>query len=417
MSRLRLRLAWISVAVSACAWIGCGAPAVQCPEPKQPLPIQAWARVELETSAEPGVRDRFLDQLRSPALLVQASRETEQPIATSDLQLAAETPTRIVMRIRGDGRQAATARCLAVLRVAERERERALQSDPARIKLSQERDQLRADLRGLEKSLREISADGGVADAVSVQAELVRLKLVRLQIQIAESIERAAGTRDAPELLRTIARAASAAQADVQRLRLEGRGSNHPDVVIARRRVDTLQVLFRAQREAESTWLAISEAELARVPAKGGSADARKARLAALVALLDVPEATAERGVSSEAPLRLRLLAWEYLERRVEDDALSVTFGERHPVRLQSQARMRAVAQEFDTERRMLVGMAKMLLGQGVASALGGGDVRTVRLDEVKVRLVHVLERLDAMDEAAVKSAGNVRVSRDCQPE
>jgi hypothetical protein len=398
------RAAWAIVAANALC--GCAGASAQPEVPSAPTSL---ATAELH--AEDPVSEAA--NLLSPVVLARASTETEQPIEASRVNVASHASGRVLLRVLASTPRQAVVGCMALLRAAEQQRAHTPEADRVARRLTEDRDALRAELGALDKSLREISQDGGAGEAISVQAESMRVKVERLALSEARTVEAAATSQQAPELLTLAAESARYATLQAITLANEGRGPGHPDMVAARAKIDTLEARFRVQLTAEEGWLSALEAQLAKAPPSGDAVAAKKVRLAALLDVLDRPEATPERGVASELPLRLRLIAREYEERWIEDADLSRVLGDRHPRRAASAARLREVAAEFDRERTMLVSQARTLLAAGVGADLGRIDVRPAQLDDVKLRLAHVLVRMDEIERRATM-APSVRLVRSC---
>lgn len=386
---------------------GCGGTGMQPAAGMKAAPT--WATAELRAD-DPAHEVAILT---ARTTLARASSETLDPIESAHVLASSNAPGQVLLRVLGNGRRAALVQCMALLRAAERERARSPDADRFARRLAQDRDALRAELAALDKSLRELSSDGGAGEPVSIEAETVRVRVERLALSQARTVEAAALSQQAPELLTLAAESARYATLQIATLTADGRGPNHPDVLAARAKVDALEARFHVQLAAEEAWLTALETHLAKAPAKGDASAAARVRLGALLDVLDRPDATPDRGVPSELPLRLRLIAREAEERLLEEADLSRVYGERHPRRLASSARLRALRDEFDRERSVLVAQARGLLARGVGVEIGRTDVRPAQLDEVKLRLAHVLVRMDELDRRA-HTEPSVRLVRTC---
>jgi hypothetical protein len=397
--------------------------AVTVPEPSQPA-----ARATLELGVEHVGKvsegrawlDAWTARLTAPETLWRASHEAGSRIDEKDVRVdrrcdrgacaesVAGLPdarrSHIELAVTGESRDAATARCLALIRAAE-SRESELRHGAAEKWLKAERDRLLAELRRIASLQAAVGAN--VSHALSTP-EVERARL-QTELRLLQYVEQGAETDDT----QPIARELLAVETELVSLSAEGKGELHPKVVAAQALAAFWRRLLAQQVEADRAAL---RSELDFLDQKGPSENQAKvawARLSALAARLDPPPAT---GVMFRtAPLVLRIRAAE--QRAVlKEIERSLGRGPGHPSRMGLEAELSELQRRTELDRKTVVATARSLARMLEQRQISPGGALTAMppslelesgAERARERLAAVLTELD---EAEKRQIPGVRV-------
>ena len=289
--------------------------------------------------------------LRSQSVREPASAETGSPIEAEDVAVQRSGP-QVWLQVRGDSVESSVARCLAVLRGAER-RLHAPDSAAGIALLREQSQRVRQELAALQESIQHTPPRNPVTSDESVDAVRERASaLLRAPGDGADP--HAILPDDAPGTLRAASAAYLETELAIAQLATRYGPSAIP-LVEARERLRVLATQFQTQRRVEMETAQAMIAELDRIAANrlpgAGAHAVERARTAVLLARLAQPLGE-DPVVPDDAPLDLRILASESARARLLERVLALRYGPNAPQMITAQVRRETLLERFEERRR-----------------------------------------------------------------
>jgi hypothetical protein len=362
----------------------------------------------------------WVDALRSPEVLSRASHEAGSTLAPDDVRVE-RSGSRFEITVVGSNGDAATARCLALIRGA-RTWEKLRRAGAVESWIRAERQRALAELAKIEESTRTLSLDGGEEPARTIDEERARLR--------GRSAAIVASPPGGTEMLTTLARSIERAHGRGAELRAMGLGDHHPEVRAADAHTRALEAFVGRQRDAEleadravlAQLDAIASAKPDRPSATLKDARLRKARLQAQAKVFEQP--VAEGAVASFAPLALRLLVSEQREVVAARAAAAETLGADHPRRALLDAELAIVTRKIELERQATLAAVRQEIADldaprppasgAQAREAPAADPRAEQARQLRSRLVRLVVQLEDVEGRLGVPEVEVKIALPC---
>jgi hypothetical protein len=387
-----------------------------CPE--EVPTASAVAIVELlphEVTSDPSAPVPIgIESFATQEVLLNASTAVRSEISNANVRVHIEGST-VRIEVDGLGEQAALARCEAVVRAG-------LQANAkeAPSGLREQRDEAHRRMVELEQSLSNVATpESGPTDP---EAYVSWAKEALRQLTSSVGVPGALVDRYEGRTLHVIRERWLEATQQHAELAASGRGSRHPDVIVAERRRTAFEAWFLKQKRQEAEALnaivaAWDQEDKRRVPKP-----LAWQRAYARASLAYLEKASDPSAVAFVAPVNLRLAAHERAVLAVEEAMLEPNHGPKHPSRLVLQARAIRVQDRFERERALEVERLRRRIGEldrarQASTAPASMDERTEMVRKEREHLVGVILELDRRELEAEQSVPRMRVRDVCAPD
>ena len=398
--------------------IGCSA-AIESPEaPVCPAEIptaSAVATVEIlppELTNDPSAPVPIgIESFATQEVLQNASTAVRSEISNANVRVRIDGSA-VHIEVDGLGEQAALARCEAVVRAG-------LQANAkeAPSGLREQRDEAHRRMVELEQSLSNVATpESGPTDP---DAYVSWAKEALSQLTSSVGVPGALVDRYEGRTLNVIRERWLEATQQHAELAASGRGSRHPDVVVAERRRAAFEVWLLKQKRQEGE-------ALNAIVAAWDQEDKRRVpkllawqRAYARGAFAYLETASDPGAVAFVAPVSLRLAAHERAVLAIEEAMLEPNCGPKHPSRFVLRARAISVQDRFQRERALEVERLRRRIGEldrarQATTTTASMDERTEMVRREREQLVGVILELDRRAREAEQSVPRMRVRDVC---